>query len=191
MTRLFRQASAPYVATVLLAACGWGIVHVVDRLTAAPSVEYCVDWAQADQNVTVTVENLSITSRIERFHFALRSDDGTFADPHLRGNPPASWRLDPPVPTPNAKTVPFYIPTIHPGAVFVASVEYNGHKEPTFVLDSAAVSTRLWKCSPLTVLLKNELAFVLGFSAVALAVVFCLIYFSAEGKTVDELRKPI
>ena len=66
---LANESSVPYLVTIFVAVVGWSLVHSVDRIVEAPSVQYCVSRTQG--RVRVTIQNLSAGLRFEELKFSL------------------------------------------------------------------------------------------------------------------------
>ncbi len=166
----------------LLGACGWGIVHVIDRLTEAPTVEYSVTSRTGRQRgVAVNIRNLSYTNRFKDLKFSLdcRSNDcGTFSNADIVGIPPAfhgGARPD----TCQGSELTFVIPNLHPGWRFMAHADYDGDDTPPLRLMYAATEVQLLESSSLTFLLRHQLGFIVSFSAISLCLVAWLVYFGS------------
>ena len=172
------SSSIPYVVTILLGACGWGILHVIDRVTSAPSVEYCTRLDQSN-TLTVHIQNLSYGQRFRNLTFLLRSNpQHPFAEPHIRGIPPAFHDQAPPRLSADSTEVQLHIPILDPGARFVGSVVYGGSDIPSLRLISAMSPVRLWPCSAFTLLLKHQIWFIVSFSAFLILASFGLLALS-------------
>ncbi len=59
---LAQQEKMPYLLTLLIALCGWGFTHIVDRLLQSPVVEYEMATTSAEngsQTLRCTITNIS------------------------------------------------------------------------------------------------------------------------------------
>ena len=175
-----------YLTTLLLGACGWGIVHVVDRVGDAPVVEYCVEWRArpgGGQEVELSLTNLSLETLLQdmEFNFVSRIGGGRFENAIVRGDPPAFQGEE--APETAGSGVTFAIARFHPGTRFVAMAEYSGEDEPEFRLHSASGGVLLRECSPFTWLIRHELGFIVGFSILSIGLALLLL--SLHGGRVD------
>ena len=178
MRPLLDQASVPYLVTALLLACGWGIVHVIDRLTEAPSMEYCVTLERADEVaiVKVSLENLSLTTKFRMLKFNLgdrENGEELFSRPRIVEDPPAFQGSRKPE---GGRQLEFEIAAMNPGDRIEVTAKYPGVDLPPLRLMQSKDSMLLLECSPLTYLLKHQLAFVFLFSVVALVVIVLLLH---------------
>ena len=170
LSSALRQKSAPYLVTILLGASGWGIVHVIDSLTKAPTVEYCVKWKGVAPNrmVTVGIRNLSYTARFKSLTFTMgssRSDGGNFdynSDTHHFQCEAPAYKEGTPPDTTVPKQVKFVVPDLQPGAYCEASVTYNGNESPlpSLVLTESAEAVKLLRCSLATCIIRNRIWFI-------------------------------
>ena len=159
------------------------MVHVIDRLTEAPSVEYCVTWhKEQSRRVTVTIENLSHTDRFQNLTFNLGSrsnESGKFSNPNIVADPPAFEGRVPP-PKHSGTQLEFNISDLHPGGRFELTANYSGTDTPPLRLLSATDEIYLLECSIRTFLLKNQLGFILTFSGVSLIFIAWLLYMGSS-----------
>ena len=194
---LLRQDSAPYLATILLGACGAGLLHLMDRLTEAPTVEYCVKWhGRCPRSVTVTIQNLSHSTLFRDLRFTLgsRSDStgrGVFSSCSLVGEPPAFQHDTQPKITDDGSELEFLLADLQPGNLFILNTSYSGSDTPRLRLIPAASATfptarstevRLLECSWLTHFIKHQFRFVLIFSLGSLIIVALLLYTSSSSR---------
>ena len=165
--------------TILLGACGWGVVHVVDRVGGTPAVEYCVEWGEphdGKRSVELAVRNLSFGTLLSGLELNLGSRDeaaGKFSGATIQGDPPAFQDEEPP--RAEGSEVSFHIRHFHPGARFRATAEYDGRDEPEFRLHSSDSGVLLLECSTFTWLIRHELVFIVLFSIVSIGLVLLLL----------------
>jgi hypothetical protein len=141
---------APFLIAALLAALGWMLAHVVDRVTEAPTIVYRVcegdkcskseGQKSSRKYMSLEVQNISSkmvfsnikvvfaiepTGRIK--NFLVRP-----VEPSHEGDEP--WILE-------QQTASFEIPKIHPGGIFEFELEYEGKNPPSlrFISESQAV----------------------------------------------------
>lgn len=174
-----RNESVPYLATILLGACGWGMVHMTDQITAAPSIAYCLHQHPPDAFV-VSIENLSLDERFEDIEFTLASTDSAFVFTavDIVGTPPAFHGGSRPRITDDNASVKLRIPNLHPGSRFNAAVHYEGTGQLTFTLSSSMQPVRLWRCSWPVWLLTHRFIVLSCFSLLVIIVALLLVTLS-------------
>ena len=184
------QPSVSYLTMILLAAFGWAVVHVIDKLNQAPIVEYSVNWSSSNnfRTVEIRLENLSQKIRFWNLEFMLippTPENGKFSSPDIIEVPPAyTTRLDsdgniiPDDPEVNNGSVTFRINAFQPGEVYTLKSNYSGKDSPLFLLGNSANEIRLLERSLITFLVKFELLFIGLFALVSLVSVSALLYFN-------------
>ena len=187
---VIHQPSVPYLTTILLAAFGWAVVHVIDKLDQAPIVEYSVNWSSSNNSRTVEIriENLSQKNRFWGLEFMLippTPQNGEFSSPDIIEVAPAfttrvssAGKSIPDDPEENDGTVTFRINDFQPGEVYILKSNYSGKDSPPFRLGNSANVIKLLERSLITFLVKFELLFIGLFALVSLVSVSALLYFN-------------
>lgn len=173
------QNSVPYLAIILLGWCGTGILHMADRLTESPTLEYCVRWSEKSQrsSVIVNIENLSHKKRFQGLEFNLGSrskNGGKFSKAKITGIPPA-FKKGKNVET-DGQSLKFEIPDIQPRARYQITARYRGNDKPPIRLMSAQSEVLLLECSLLTFLLKHQFGFIILFSMISMCFIIFILY---------------
>ena len=179
------QSSAPYLVTALLGAIGWGIVHVVDEMHTAPSVEYDMRRENSGR-IIVTIENLSRAHRFMNLKFGLAvrgSNAGKFSHQEIEAVPPA-FEGDVPGGTllGEGGSVEFTIPDLQPHARLELRANYSGEGRPTFRLLSADADIELLERDRFTFIVKHELGFIVLFGLVSFGLILVLVWLGSEGR---------
>lgn len=186
------SAGIPLLVTAMFAAVGWGIVHVIDQLVDAPTVEYCKTLPKRDE-AQVTIENLSRKIVFQGLKFGLRrpaNTKGRFSTTEISADPPFFVEgTEGGIVTTEGATAEFLIPILHPGAKITMSAKFAGFDEVDFyligtnknILDSSLDAKQmltpinLLECGLQSFIIKNEIWIVFSFVLFFILVVF--IYF--------------
>lgn len=185
-----RGKSVPYLVTILFGAGGWGIVHVIDSVTKAPTVEYCVNWTGIPPHrmVTVGIRNLSYTTRFKDLVFAMGSSSpagGEFrfdTNKHKFKCDAPAFKSGTPPDTRTSGKVDFTIPYLQPGAYCEASFAYSGseNQTPPLVLKASEGAVNLMKCSFATCVVRYRIWFIVITAVIIFVLAIILMTLSEE-----------
>ena len=182
LLEVIRDKPAPYVATVLIAACGWTVTHAIDILSKAPIVEYSVELIGHEQHSVVKIgwTNLSYANQFGEMTFILKSAN---KDEEFKYRPltdsfecvSPGFKSGTPPDTRSGSSAIFVLRNFQPGIHCWASVAYTGQDLPTLMLSQSKDTVRLMQRSLFTWLIRNRIE-VLGVAAIlALALAITLI----------------
>ena len=157
----------PYVVTLLFAAIGWGVTHIVDRVLNSPIVEYRTEVVEGSDRTTRTfVARLRNMSRDRAYtnltvEFLLPpSSTGKFTTGTVDAKPPAAFGSRPPKMA--GGSAKFDIPALFPSWEIALIANYTGDEIPELRLEKANPAPRLVRPSLETFLVDHEVKIILG-----------------------------
>jgi hypothetical protein len=154
--------SAPYLVSMLLAAAGWAVTHVVDRTLASPIIEYRTFVKPAEsgeRHFRVSLSNLSTQAFSDTTFEIQGSDEATLVsacDPPWEQRSPA-W-VSETRPESGNNAIRFRLSQIHPDWQVTLCVIFKGKGAPNFILKETERGRplRLIGCSIETFFVRHE-----------------------------------
>lgn len=165
LRRVFFSESVPFAITLLVGALGWFVTRYVDRVSAAPILEYEFSMredSKGQQTISVALANLTEATSFSDLEFTLLSHgpSSKFTDASIRVLPPA-WEGDIKEPIPEGQSASFKIPKLQPGGRMTLEAACQNCGRVTFHLRSSSSALRMLEPSLSTFFLRYE-PFVLG-----------------------------
>lgn len=181
-TQKLSAKEIPFLLTLLFAASGWSMTHLVDRVVSSPTIEYKteVEYTKTQKNFVVTLTNLS-----RQYFKGLKFEITEIgADIRLIGKPgrenlaPAWTFTTDANPSITNKSVAYMVDQFHPDWRIKISIGFEGIGLPKFYLKETGNDqpVRLVESGLETFFAKNEacILFLLGFMWSGLAVIWLI-----------------
>jgi len=134
---------APWIVTVYVAACGWIVMHVADRLTMTPTLEYSITkQAKADNSrIEVELTNLTRDKVFEDVVITLQGIEGTqIKTPMIVPVQPANDGSE--APSVTISTASYRLDRMLPGSIYRLSAVYSGNAMPRLRIASEKSAVR-------------------------------------------------
>lgn len=162
---------APYVVSLILGVLGWLVGHMVDRIVAAPTLEYHVEETDSDGRRSMAVELTNITR--DKSFDSLRArivipDAKQYEPPTLVSAEPAFEGTT--APETKADTTNFILPRMMPGAEINFGIAAASAGEPRLsIWSDAKEPIRLQERGLETFFAKHEIEILAGLFLIWLA----------------------
>ncbi|MCH8182827.1 MAG: hypothetical protein IID55_06570 [Proteobacteria bacterium] len=165
------------VATAFLAIVGWGITHIVDRLTESPILAYDITFNETPngKRFKVVFRNLARNQNFANVEIVFISErEDRFSNPKSVADPPgwdATAQLGP-----NGDSVTFKFDQFQPGWVVSAAADYTGRRKPQVrLVRSTSNPVKLVESGVTTFVIQKEMHILLFVIVVALIGAFMVI----------------
>jgi len=189
----FSAKSAPYLVSLLLAAAGWAVTHVVDRTLASPIIEYRTlirPGANDDQQFRVSLSNLSSQAFANTTFEIQGSKNATLlsaCDPPWEEREPA-W-VSETSPEMGNNAIKYNLSQLHPGWEVTLCAKFKGSGSPNFILKSTKDGRplKLERCSIETYFVRHETGILL--SLAVLWILWSLVLLFRGGRSGSSWQK--
>jgi hypothetical protein len=175
---------APYFVTISIAALGWAITHMVDRLLNTPMIKYSEQKisSNGEETLFLTFKNITRDKTFKKLQIILTApSDGVIKSGAVIPVQPA-WEGDQPYQV-AGRTFEFTFPEFQPGWEIEISANYTGSAQPSLRLSSPEQTVYAIRPSLKSWLVENDVEVLTGLAAVGALVLIWIIVLQRKPKS--------
>ena len=191
--RLLLLAQVPLVVPALCAFCAWGISHVTDRLSAAPTIVYSCEVSNHPPGLawTCTVYNASASVRFGDLKFFLRFPDqssGKISSVEIVWKSTSSKDASEDQSF-SAQEATFHVSALHPGQEVQLTAEVTEDPRKPALRFEAAAPVLAVEANAVTWVVRHESGMIICLTLIAAFIVFITLLLKSAEEVPKEARK--